>query len=187
MTRTLDPRHVWNVIYNVWSMISNTNVTQYCSCNEKLVSGKPLLRLPRKMKLELTKCCACHDKWHLTLLFLDDSNTWRFYYLTILLLDDSISCRCYYLTLLVLDDSSDWLIDDSVASLTILLFNAVLLDESFILDDSNTWRFYNLTILVLDDSITWLTLLLLDDSMTWLCYFLTLVWLDSAITGRFDQ
>ena len=136
---------------------SSPRMKRHIQCVEHDIKHQrhPILFLQRKIKSQENHCCACHEKWNLNspnvapattsdtwlCYSFDDSNTWRFYYLTILLLDDSISCRCYYLTLLVLDDSSDWLIDDSFASLTILLFNAVLLDESLILDDSNTWRF----------------------------------------------
>ena len=66
---------------------------------------------------------------YLTILLLDNSMTWRFYYVTILWLD-----VFYYLTILLLDDSTTWRFYD----LTVL-----------VLDDSSTWRFFYLTILLL--------------------------------------
>ena len=122
-----------------------------------------------KWRLNLTKCRACHEKWHLTLLFFDNSITWRFYYtwrfhyltifyyltillrfLAVLLLDGSITWRVHYLTIFYY--------------LTILLrFLTVLL-----LDDSITWRFHYLTIFYyLTILLRFLTVLLLDDSITW--------------------
>ena len=62
----------------------------------------------------------------MTLLVLDNSMNWRYYYLTILLLVSAITWQFYDLTILILDDSITW-------RLILLL-----------LDDSITWLCYSL-------------------------------------------
>ena len=75
-----------------------------------------------KSDLTFTKYCTCY---RLTLLLLNNSITWLYYYSAILFLDSTITKRFYYLTLLLLDS-------------TIRFYYLTLL----LLSDSITWLYY---------------------------------------------
>ena len=83
LTVMIDPHHIWNVIYYARSKVSFSNITKYCACHEKWLSGLILvtyetwftmrrathhriLRLPRKMTLQnFTEISAKQLKRHL--------------------------------------------------------------------------------------------------------------------------
>ena len=97
------------------------NFTKYCACHEKWhLNFSKCCACHEKWHLNFSKYCACHEKWHLnftkccacheTLLLLDSSIPWLFFYLTLLLLDSSLldSTIFYlfgYLTILLLDST----------------------------------------------------------------------------------
>ena len=66
MNLMIDPRHIWNVIYNARSSrVDASNFTKYCACHAKCISWLTHLECAEQAKStsNLTKYCPCHAKW----------------------------------------------------------------------------------------------------------------------------